>query len=89
MKAISLIETLFKGWLDLEQGGVFTMHPETDELFVMRFFGARRIAFGKFEVGNYVYFYGEDGKELMKEYEPDIFIETKTGEGITIWKLEG
>lgn len=87
MKAIELIQTLFDGWLDLEQGGVFVVYPDTDEQDVMRYFGASQIMFGKLEVGNYVYFYEYEGLEL--DEGPDVVIQTKDEQKVFLWKLEG
>lgn len=87
MKAIELIKTLFDGWLDLEQGGVFVMDPETDEQFVMRYFRASRIMFGNLEVGNYVYFYEYEGLKL--EDGPDVVIQTMDEQKVFLWKVEG
>ena len=88
MKAIDLIKTLFDGWLNLEQGGVFIMHPETDEQFVQRFFGEHRVISGKLVEGEYVYFYTPEGFKLEEDYEPDVVLVTKDDESIMLWRVE-
>lgn len=88
MKAIDLIKILFDGWLNLEQGGVFVMAPETDEQFVQRFFGEHRVINGKLIKGEYVYFYGPEGYKLADDYEPSVILVTKDGQIIMLWRVE-
>ena len=88
MKAIELIKTLFEGWLNLEQGGVFIMHPETDEQFVQRFFGEHRVISGTLVEGEYVYFYGPEHDNLAVDYAPDVVLVTKDYESIMLWRTE-
>ena len=89
MKAIDLIKTLFDGWLNLEQGGVFVMVPETDEQFIIRFFDMDRVVRGKFKVGEYVYFYAPEMSNLEHYNEPaDVVIEDNNGAIIGLWRVE-
>ena len=88
MKAFDLIKTLFDGWLNLEQGGVFVMAPETDEQFVQRFFGEHRVISGKLVEGEYVYFYGPEHDKLVVDYPPDVVLVTKDDESIMLWRVE-
>ena len=88
MKAIDLIKNLFDGWLDLEQGGVFVMHPETDDAYVQRFFGEHRVIKGKLEVGEYVYFYGPEHDKLEVNCASDVTLVTAEDMSIMLWRIE-
>ena len=88
MKAFEMIKTLFDGWLNLEQGGVFKMAPDTDEQFIQQFFGEHRVISGKFIEGEYVYFYSPEGYKLADDYEPSVILVTKDGESIALWRIE-
>lgn len=88
MKAFDFIKTLFDGWLDLEQGGTFEMHEETDEQFVRQFFGMKRVVDGKFTVGKYVYFYYPQGLKLSEDVEPDIIIVDFKDQDILLWRID-
>ena len=88
MKAFNLIQTLLEGWINLEQGGTFIMYEETDEQFIRKFFGMKRIVDGRFQVGEYVYFYAPDGLKLADDYDPDVIIEDFKGQNILLWRIE-
>jgi len=79
-----MIKTLFDGWLNLEQGGVFVMEPEKDK----RFFGEHRVISGTLIEGEYVYFYTPEGFKLEEDYEPDVVLVTKDDESIMLWRVE-
>lgn len=83
-----MIKTLFDGWLNLEQGGVFVMTPETDEQFVQRFFGEHRVIDGKLIEGEYVYFYAPEAYKLEVDCAPDVVLVTKDDESIMLWRVE-
>lgn len=88
MKAFDLIKTLFDGWLNLEQGGVFVMAPETDEQFVQRFFGLGKVIAGRLTVGEYVYFYGLEGFKLDVEIGVDVVMVNNDDQLILLWRIE-
>lgn len=87
MKAIELIRTLFDGWLDLEQGGMFSMHTE-DEQYVRQFFGLGKVIVGRLTVGDYVYFYGPACFKLEVETSPDVAMVDENDQLIMLWRIE-
>lgn len=88
MKAIELIKILFEGWLNLEQGGVFTMYPETDEQFIRTYFGLGKVIAGRLTVGDYVYFYGPECDKLDAEFPADVAMVDKNDQLIMLWRVE-
>ena len=88
MKATMMIKTLFEGWLNLEQGGVFEMAPETDELFVRNYFGLGKVIAGRLNVGSYVYFYGPECDKLDAESGADVVMVDKNDQLIMLWRIE-
>lgn len=88
MKAIEIIKTLFQGWINLEQGGTFSMCEDTDEQFIRRFFCMKRIVDGRFEVGEYIYFYSPEGLKLAEDFDADIILEDNDGQNILLWRIE-
>lgn len=88
MKAIDLIKTLFDGWLNLEQGGVFEMAPETDEQFVRKYFGLGKVIAGRLTVGSYVYFYGPECDKLDVDVDADVVMVDKNDQLIMLWRVE-
>lgn len=88
MKAIEMIKTLLDGWLNLEQGGVFEMAPETDEQFVRVFFGLGKVIAGRLTVGSYVYFYGPECEKLDAECSADVVMVDADDQLIMLWRIE-
>jgi hypothetical protein len=88
MKAFELIKTLLDGWLNLEQGGVFTMHPETDEQFVSKYFGLGKVIAGCLTVGDYVYFYEPECHKLDAEFPADVAMVDENDQLILLWRVE-
>ena len=88
MKAIDIIVTLFSGWLDLEQGGVFTLHEDDSYDYARGYFMIARVVRGDFLPGKYMYFYAPEGLKLADEEEPDVIITTKLTQTVLLWKIE-
>lgn len=88
MKASELIKTLFDGWLNLEQGGMFSMLPETDEQYVRQFFGLGKVIAGRLTVGDYVYFYGPECLKLEVETGADVAMVDEDDQLIMLWRIE-